>query len=115
MARGRQYIDRPLLLITALLVAVGLFVFSSASLGLLARGSAVTSIVLNHIVLGLGGGTVALIILSKLNYRILKTFAPYIFGAALVLTALVFVPREIEIGYHLKHENILPLYGFFFD
>lgn len=92
MRKGKKHIDQPLLIVTLLLVIVGVFIFSSASLGMLARGETMSSIALNHLLFGLGGGIAALTLMSQLNYRLLKVLAPYLFGGALILTALVFVP-----------------------
>jgi len=89
----RKPVDRILMATVVLLVGAGFFIFSSASLGLLARGSvSVASIATNHLVLGLGLGTLMLVLLSRINYRVWKLYAPYLFGASLILTALVFVP-----------------------
>ncbi|MBI2048461.1 MAG: FtsW/RodA/SpoVE family cell cycle protein [Parcubacteria group bacterium] len=67
--------------------------FSSASLGLFAReGNSVASIVANHFLLGFGLGSIALFACAWIPYRIWRTLAPYIFVAALILTALVFLP-----------------------
>jgi len=87
-------IDRPLLIITALLVIVGFFLFSSASLGLLAReGVSFSSLAFSQLVLGIGFGTVAMLIMSRIHYRFLKQYSLYIFIASAVLTLLVFVPQ----------------------
>lgn len=86
-------IDIPLLVITAALVIGGLFIFSSASLGLLARdGASFSTVAFSQIVLGALAGTVALLLFSRIHYRIFKRFAPWIFGAAVLATFLVFLP-----------------------
>jgi cell division protein FtsW len=75
------------------LVVGGLFIFLSASLGLLARGGASFSdVAYSQIVLGLGGGGIAFLIATILPYRLWRRLAFLIFPAALVLTALVFAP-----------------------
>lgn len=102
-------IDRTLLLLTALLLIAGFFIFASASLGLLARqGASFSSVAVNQIVFGILGGTVALFITSLIHYRFWRQYAFYIFVLAFLLTTLVFVPhigfahggarRWIEIG-----------------
>jgi cell division protein FtsW len=69
-------------------------IFSSAAFGLLARGSTgITSIVFDHLVLGVGAGLVCLIITMSLDHRIWQKYAPYLYGFALFLTVLVFVPH----------------------
>lgn len=91
--RTRKRVDKVLLILVAALVGVGFFVFASASLGLLARGSvSVTSIAFNHLLLGIVGGVVAMFVASRINYRLWKKWAPYLYGAALFVTALVFIP-----------------------
>ncbi len=86
--------DRPLFFIVAALVVVGFFVFSSASLGLLARdGASVSSLAFSQLFLGIGLGSVALFITSRIHYRTWKFFAPYIFIGTLMLSVLVFVPH----------------------
>lgn len=86
-------IDRPLLFLLALLLIGGFFIFISASLGLLAReGVRFSSIAFSHVVLGGGGGLIAFFITSRIHYRVWRTYAPYLFGLGLTLTALVFVP-----------------------
>lgn len=102
-------IDRTLLLLVVVIVAIGFFVFSSASLGLLARtGAQFSSVALSQVLFGLVGGTIALIITSSIHYRVWRQYAFYIFFISLLLTLLVFVPalnfehggakRWIEIG-----------------
>jgi cell division protein FtsW len=86
-------IDRPFLIVTIILVVVGFFIFSSASLGLLARnGARFSSVAVSQLVFGIGGGTIALLALMQVHYRTYRTFAPYFFLAAVVLTCLVFIP-----------------------
>lgn len=87
-------IDRPLLFLLTTLVFGGFLIFSSAAFGLLARGqSGMSSVVFNHLVLGIGLGITCLTILSIIDYRQWRYAAPYLFVAALVATALVFVPQ----------------------
>ena len=76
-----------------MLVLVGFFLFSSASLGLLAReGARFSSVAFSQLILGIGLGSIALFVTSKIHYRILKRYSLYLFLFSLVLTLLVFVP-----------------------
>jgi len=89
----RKSVDRTLLGIVILLVVGGFFIFSSASLGLLAReGARFSSIAFSQILYGIVGGSVALFIMSSIHYRFWRTYAFYIFLVTLLLTILVFVP-----------------------
>lgn len=91
---SRTYIDKPLSLFVALLVIIGCMIFSSAAFGLLGRGAGhITSVVANHMVLGVGLGLVLLTAGAFIDYRIWRTYAPYIFAFGLLITALVFVPH----------------------
>lgn len=82
-----------MLSIVAVLLVCGIFIFSSAALGFLARSDAsVSSIALNHLLLGVGMGLLALLLASTIHYRHWKKYAPYLFGLSLFVTALVFVP-----------------------
>lgn len=76
-----------------MIVVGGFFIFSSASLGLLARGGAqFSSVAFSQLFFGIGLGTFALIALSNVSYRMYRPYATYIFAGALLLTLLVFVP-----------------------
>lgn len=90
--RGRR-VDRPLLVLIGILVIGGAFIFSSAVFGFLARGATNTSsVVFSHVVLGIGAGLVALFITTNTNYKLWRRLAPYLFLAAIVFTAMVFIP-----------------------
>ncbi|MBU3968685.1 putative lipid II flippase FtsW [Patescibacteria group bacterium] len=92
-------IDKIFLLTTAIMVLGGLFIFTSASLGLLARdGASFSSVAFNQIFLGVFLGSLALILFSKINYKVWNKYAFYIFLGSLILTALVFIP---DVG--IKH------------
>ncbi len=94
MRSRRGHIDKTLAVLIATLLIGGCMIFASAAFGLLARGAAgITSAVFNHLVLGVGAGIVALVIAASLDYRMWQRYAPYIYGVALFLTALVFVPH----------------------
>lgn len=85
--------DRVLLALIVILVVLGFFIFSSASLGLLARnGASFSSVAFNQIVFGIIGGSVALFITSAIHYRVWRQYAFYFFLASIALTLLVFVP-----------------------
>ncbi len=85
----------PILLLTlALLVVGGVFIFMSASLGLLAYDSqGFTSAAESQFVLGLGGGLIAFFIALRIPYRFWRRVSLYIFIASLLLTLLVFIPH----------------------
>ncbi|MBI5469991.1 cell division protein FtsW [Candidatus Kaiserbacteria bacterium] len=90
----RSRIDTTLAFLIALLVVGGAFIFASAAFGLLARGSSgMTSVFFSHLVLGIGTGLVALLFAVNIDVGHLRRYAPYIFVAALIATALVFVPH----------------------
>ncbi len=85
--------DTTLILLLAALLFSGALVFSSAALGLLARGEThISSVVFNHFVMGIGGGLFLFFLTFSIDYKRWQPLAPYIFGLALVATALVFVP-----------------------
>lgn len=86
-------IDKVFLGITALLVALGFFIFSSASLGVLAVNEAkFSSVAFNQIFFGIFLGSIACIIFSKIDYHFWKKHAFIIFLISIALTLLVFTP-----------------------
>ena len=85
--------DTSLIIILAALILGGMLMFSSAAVGLLARGNThISSVVFNHFVLGVGLGLVALVIGFMIDYKKWRRFAPYIFGFSVFATFLVFIP-----------------------
>lgn len=90
----RKPLDRTLLILTLTLVIVGFFIFTSASLSLLARdGAQFSSVASKQIILGIFGGITALLITRTIHYRVWRQYAFYIFLATLVLTFAVFIPH----------------------
>lgn len=88
-----KQVDRILLSITALLVIGGFMIFSSASLGLLARdGATFSSVAFSQILFGIVGGSIALFVTSQVHYRVWRKYAFYIFLITLLLTLAVFIP-----------------------
>lgn len=86
-------IDKVLALFVALLVGFGFLIFSSASLGLLARdGASFGSVATSQFLFGIVGGGIALFALSQLHYRHLRRYAFYIFLFTVLLTLAVFIP-----------------------
>ncbi len=86
-------IDTILLILIAILVLGGFFIFSSASLGLLARGGAsFGSVAFSQFFFGIVGGSIALFITSNIHYRNWRKYAFYIFLATAILTLAVFIP-----------------------
>lgn len=86
--------DKPLLLLLAVLLFGGCLIFASAAFGLLARGSThITSVVFNHLTLGVGLGLVALFIGMRIEPRMWRRFAPHLFVLSLLVTAAVFIPH----------------------
>ena len=87
-------VDRTLVAIISILLIFGFFVFSSASLGLLAReGARFSSVAFNQIAFGIIGGSAALFIASRIFYRNWRKYAFHIFVASIILTLSVFLPK----------------------
>ncbi len=77
---------------------VGIIVYSSATLGFLAReNNSVPKDILLQSVIGLGIGFLALFLVSALPLQTIKKAAPYLYVVTLLLTCLVFVPG---LGFH---------------
>lgn len=90
--------DRLFFTLTMTLALVGLAIFSSAALGLLAReSSSVSKDILLQAGFGFGLGLVALFLARTISFAAIKKLAPYAYGLTLLATALVFVPG---IGLH---------------
>lgn len=93
MSSKPKALDRLLLGLVGILVTSGFLVFSSASLGLIARSGASFEVVaLKQFLIGIVGGVGMMFIMSNIYYRNLRKYAFYIFGATLLLTFSVFVP-----------------------
>jgi cell division protein FtsW len=91
--RKKLSVDKYLFFNILILIIVGLVIFLSASLGLLAKnGAAYSSVVLNQLVLGLIGGSIAGYIASRIQYTFWKKHSFWFFLGALLLTAAVWVP-----------------------
>jgi cell division protein FtsW len=90
--------DRVFVTLVLSLTFAGLAIFSSASLGLLAReSSSVSKDILLQAGLGIGLGFLAMLATRSLSLAAIRRMAPYLYGATLLMTALVFVPG---IGFH---------------
>ncbi|MFT7507722.1 MAG: cell division protein FtsW [Acidimicrobiales bacterium] len=90
----QKNVDKTLLIIVLTLVTIGFFIFSSASLGLLAReGAHFSSVAFSQIVFGIMGGGVGMFLTSQIYYRNWRKYAFYIFLATCVLTLAVFIPK----------------------
>lgn len=86
-------IDRTLLFFTVFLVAAGFFIFSSASLGLLAReGISYSSVAVKQFIVGFIAGGICLLVAARIPYTFWKKYAFYFFLISIILCILVFVP-----------------------
>jgi cell division protein FtsW len=88
----KRRVDTPFLAITVVLVLFGVFVFISASLGLLAReGVDMSGEVINQVV-AIGAGVLLAVAASRMSPTFWNRYAFYIFIGAVIATSLVFVP-----------------------
>ncbi len=91
MKKGK--IDKMFFGILIALIVIGVIMFTSASLGILAKNETkFYSVIFAQFVFGLGGGLVALWIGLKIPYKFWRNYALPLFAASIVLTGLVFVP-----------------------
>jgi cell division protein FtsW len=86
--------DKVFLLSTLLLVVAGFFIFSSASLGYLARqGISYSTVALKQFLVGFVAGGIVLIIAAKIEYRSWRRYAFYIFLLSILACIAVFIPH----------------------
>lgn len=86
-------VDRFFLVVVTMLVAIGLAMFLSASLGVLSKNpDTFYDILFNQLILGLGFGLLGMYLALKIDYKILKKYSFYIFLFSILITAAVFIP-----------------------
>ncbi|OHA86188.1 MAG: hypothetical protein A2591_03850 [Candidatus Yonathbacteria bacterium RIFOXYD1_FULL_52_36] len=87
-------VDKIFLTIVIGILAGGLTIFYSASLGIFAKkgGDVFSGILMSQLGLGLLLGSIACALFSYIPYRFWRAYAMHVFLATLALTALVFVP-----------------------
>lgn len=99
MAAKVGKISRPFLVLTIILVVGGFFIFSSASLGTLAKDEAkFSNIAFNQIFYGLFLGSIACLLFAKIDYHVWKKYSFILLVGSILLTLLVFTPVGIEHG-----------------
>jgi len=89
----RAPIERSYLILVLILAFAGFFIFSSASLGLLAQSGPATKSVLTNQALGLAIGLAVFYLFSKINYKLFRRYAFFIFVAAILLNLALFIPH----------------------
>ena len=89
----RAPIEKSYLILVLVLAFAGFFIFSSASLGLLAQTGATTKSVLTSQAIGLGIGLIFFYIFSKINYKLFRKYAFFIFIGAIALNLVLFIPQ----------------------
>ncbi len=93
MASSKWKVDRPFLISVGILVVAGFFIFSSASLGLLARsGVEYSSVAFSQTFLGLFMGSLVMIFVSRRDYKLWRKYAFYFFLGSIILNILVLIP-----------------------
>ncbi len=86
-------VDKFFLIIIFLLLALGVAMFVSASLGILAKNEKTFYAVLfSQLVLGLGLGFLGMYFCFKINYKFWRRFSFLFFLGSILLTAAVFIP-----------------------
>ena len=91
--RNIKSVDKFFLGIVIILVVVGFLIFISSSLAVLAKDSnKFWGVIFNQLALGLTLGTIGMFIATKINYKLWRKYAFFIFLASLLLTATVFIP-----------------------
>ncbi len=97
MVTSKWKVDKPFLMSVGILAVVGFFIFSSASLGLLAKsGVKYSSVAFSQTFFGLFLGSLAMLFVSRMNFKLFRKYAFYFFLIAVILCILVLIPG---IGY----------------
>lgn len=87
-------INRAFLIWTVILTISGIFIFSSASLGVLVKNEQkFSNLAFNQLFFGLFLGSLGCLIASRIDYKYLKKYALVIFIFSIIATILVFFPK----------------------
>ena len=87
-------IDKFFLIILGLILIIGVAMFVSASLGVLAKNEKMFySVLFSQLVLGLGLGLIGMYVCLKINYTLWRRYSFFIFFLAVCLTTSVFIPH----------------------
>ena len=87
-------VDKFFLIIVFLLLFIGVAMFVSASLGILARNEKTFySVLVSQLALGLGLGLVGMFLCFKINYKFWRNYSFLLFLVSILLTAAVFIPH----------------------
>ncbi len=87
-------VDRFFLIVLSLILLLGVAVFISASLGVLAKNKdTFYSVLFSQLVLGLGLGLIGMYICLKINYKFWRKYSFFLFLGSILLTAAVFIPH----------------------
>lgn len=85
--------DRFFLTIVLTLISLGLIMFVSAALGVLAKdANTFRNILISQLVLGLGAGFIGMYFALKINYKFWRKWAFFLFLGSIILTGAVFIP-----------------------
>ena len=107
-------IDRIFLGIIIALIIIGVIMFTSASLGILARNETkFYSVIFAQFVFGLLGGLIALYIGLRIPYKFWRDYSLPIFIISIALTLLVFLPKFGT--YHGGARRWVNIFGFSFQ
>ena len=91
--KGKK-VDRFFLIVVGLLLIIGIAMFISASLGLLAKNPKIFySVLFSQLILGLGLGLAGMYLCLKINYKFFRKYSFFIFLTSILLTAAVFLPQ----------------------
>lgn len=92
-------INKSFLLWTVILVVGGFFIFSSASLGVLAKSEIkFSSVASNQLFFGLFLGSLVALFVARLDYHLWRKYSVILFVIGIILTLAVFIP-----GLSLEH------------
>ncbi|MBP7967171.1 cell division protein FtsW [Candidatus Woesebacteria bacterium] len=87
-------VDKFFLIIIFILIVLGVAMFISASLGVLAKNETIFyGVLFSQLVLGLGLGLVGMYIAYRIDYKFWRKYSFYLFLASILLTACVFIPH----------------------
>ena len=91
-ARAFFKLDKILFLILSVWLLLGLLIFSSAALGLMAKNNSLLSDILSKQILTLIISFVLMLFVARIPFKKIISFAPYIYAISVILSLLVFVP-----------------------